>query len=202
MSPDSVRRHQAAYRRLLAVTPPTHRSRHGEQQVVLFGDLLKKGESPIRLWLRALPDLGRVFSENKEVLVNHSARLALGTISVGSIGLAALLGWMAIEESRDIHPLVPVVALALLIQGGFTLLWLAGRLGTQGKFATDVFVVGEVVALLIGAMAASAAVMTIADGDPEYGSMLVGVVAATHALIGLVVMITSGPVAPARSVTD
>lgn len=197
MSPDSVRRHQAVYRRLVAVTPPSHRSRHGEEQVALFGDLLRKGERPSGLWIRALPDLIRVFGHNKEGMLNHSARLALGTMSLAPIFLGLIVAWISIDEYDDVSLLFPMIALALLAQGGFTILWLTGRLARWQTLANDAFVVGEVAALLVGVIAVAGTVATQRASDPEYAPILIGVVIATHALIGLLAMVTSSGETPA-----
>ena len=102
MSPESIHRHQAMYRRLVAVTPEAHRSRHGEEQVVLFGDLLRNGENPLRLWLRAFPDLITVIRQTGALLPDRTARIALGIASLGPIGLGMFLGWISIDEYGDV----------------------------------------------------------------------------------------------------
>ncbi|MGH8873241.1 MAG: hypothetical protein ACRDWS_14865 [Acidimicrobiia bacterium] len=196
MSPASIQRHQALYRRLVAITPPPHRSRFGEEQVALFGDLLESGESPTRLWLRSVPDLFRVFDENREVMVNHAARLALGTLSLAPLILGVIVGWVATDELGDMPYHIYLAAPALLLQGAFTLLWLTGRLSRWQTLATDIFVVGEVAALLFGAATVAGAISSQSPSDPEYAPILLGVVVTVHGLIGLLALFTTGRETP------
>ena len=180
MSPASIRRHQAMYRRLVAVTPEAHRSRHGEEQVVLFGDLLNKGENPLRLWMRALPDLITVIRQTSVRLPDRTTRIALGISSLGPIGLGMFLGWISIDEYGDVPILFPITAMALVLQGVFTLLWLSHALDHWEKNVRAVFVAGEAVALIVGSI--------IAIGSSVLpGTLIAGVVIATQAGLGLVV---------------
>lgn len=190
MTPAAIQRHRALYRRLVAITPPPHRSRFGEEQVALFGDLLESGESPTRLWLRSVRDLFRVFGENREVMVNHAARLALGTVSLAPLILGAIVGWVAIDELGDVPYHTYLAGPALLLQGAFTLLWLTGRLSRWHTLATDGFVVGEVAALLLGAATVAGAISSQSSSDPEYAPILIGVVVAVHGLLGLLAVFT------------
>jgi hypothetical protein len=196
VSPGAIGLHQALYRRVLALTPPQHRTRFGEDQIRLFGDLLVMGESPARLWLRALPDLVRVLVESKETTVNHAARIALGALSLGPLALGVIVAWIAIDEFGDEPRLLPLVALALLLQGGFTLLWLGGRLSRWHRLATDVFIVGEVAAMVAGSAMVADAVASRIPSDPEYAPILIGVVVAAHGLVGLLALFTAQPQTP------
>ena len=180
MSPAAIRRHQAMYRRLVAVTPEVHRSRHGEEQVVLFGDLLSKGEHPLRLWMRAFPDLITVISQTGVRLPDRTTRIALGIASLGPIGLGMFLGWISIDEYGDVPILFPITAVALVLQGLFSLLWLSHALDHWEKSARTIFVAGEAVALIVGSV--------IAIGSSVLpGTMIAGVVIAAQAGLGLVV---------------
>ncbi len=180
MSPESIRRHQAMYRRLVAVTPRAHRSRHGEAQVVLFGDLLGSGESALRLWLRAIPDLITTVRQTGSRLRDHTPRIALGIASFGPIGLGMILGWISIDEYGDVPLLFPLTAVALLMQGVFTLLWLSHTLDQWERPARMAFISGESVALIVGSI--------IAIGSSVFpGTMIAGVVIAAQAGLGLVV---------------
>ena len=180
MSPASIRRHQAMYRHLVAVTPEAHRSRHGEEQVVLFGDLLSKGENPLRLWMRALPDVISVIRQTGVPMPDRPARVALGIASIGPIGLGMLLGWISIDEYGDVPILFPITAMAVVLQGVFTLLWLSHALDHWEKNARTVFVAGEAVALIVGSV--------IAFGSSVLpGTMIAGLVIAAQAGLGLVV---------------
>jgi len=191
VTPESLGKHRLAYRRLIALSPRSHQDRFGEAQVTLFGDLLESGEPPLRLWARALPDLFRVYKENKEETVGHLTRLALGVISIAPLVLAVVVGWVAIDEFGDVPGWLPLVAVALLAQGGFTLLWLSGRLGRWQRLATDGFVVGEGAALLIGVLAVTVTAATENPADPEYGPILVCMVAGILGFIGLLALLAS-----------
>jgi hypothetical protein len=182
MSPESIRRHQAVYRRLVGVTPHAHRSRHGEEQVVLFGDLLSNDESALRLWIRAFPDLITTVRQTSIRNGDRAIRIALGIASLGPIGLGMTLGWVSIDEYGDVPILFPLTAVALVMQGVFTLLWLSHSLDQWKRPAKLVFVAGEAAALLVG--------VTIAIGSGILpGSMISGVAIATQAGLGLAVAV-------------
>lgn len=180
MSPESIRRHQAIYKRLVAVTPRVHRLRHGEEQVALFGDLLTNGENPVRLWMRAFPDLIAVIRQTSARLRDRTARIALGIASFGPIGLGMILGWISIDEYGDVPVLFPITAMALVMQGVFTLLWLSHALDHWKRNARIVFVAGEAAALVAGSIVAFG--LGIVPGP-----MIAGVVIAAQAGLGLVV---------------
>jgi len=180
MSPRTVRRHQAVYRRLVAVTPDVHRSRHGEEQVQLFGDLLNKGESALRLWIQVVPDLITVIRQSAAELGDRTARIALSITSLGPIGLGLVLGWISIDEYGDVPVLFPITAMALITQGVFTLVWLSHSLDQWKRPAKTVFVAGEAAALIVGS--------TIAIGSGILpGSIIAGLVIAVQAGLGLIV---------------
>jgi hypothetical protein len=180
MSPESIRRHQAIYRRLVSVTPREHRLRHGDEQVSLFGDLLRKGENPLRLWIGAFPDLITVIRQTGAPWRDRTARIALGIASLGPIGLGMILGWISIDEYGDVPILFPITAMALVMQGVFTLLWLSHTLDQWERPARRAFVAGEVMALIVGL------IITIGSGILP-GSMIAGLVIAVQAGLGLVV---------------
>ena len=191
MTDRSLRRHLDWYRRLLALTPPVHRGRFGDDQVTLFGDLLESGERPTRLWFRAFFDLFAVFGHYKEAMVNHSARISLAVVSLAPLVAAAMLIWLLIEEFDDVPRWLGLVALALAVQGGYTLLWLGGRLQRWQRWASGLFAAGETTALLAGAVATFGAVTAFEDSDPEYAPLMVTVVVAVHGLVGLLAIFTS-----------
>jgi hypothetical protein len=197
MSDRSMQRHLDWYRRLVALTPPVHRNRFGGDQVTLFGDLLESGEKPRRLWLRAFLDLFAVFAQHKEAMVNHSARISLAVVSLAPLSLAVMLFWLMIEEFGDVPGWLGLIALALILQGGFTLLWLSGRLEQWQGWASGLFAVGETTALVAGAVATFAVMSAIDDSDPEYAPLMVAVVVAIHGLIGLLALFTSQDETPA-----
>ncbi len=179
MTPGAVLRHQSMYRRLVGMTPPEHRSRHAEEQILLFGDLLQMGERPLRLWMRVFPDLISVFAEDWRAARPHLARISLGILSIGPITLGVIVGSISIDEYDDVSILFPLVAIALLIQGGFTLLWLSRRLDRWGSQVGALFLAGEIAALVFGAL-------VILDPTAGQGRVIAGLIVAGHALVGLV----------------
>ena len=182
MSPESIRRHQAIYRRLVALTPRAHRLRHGEEQVALFGDLLTNGENPLRLWMRTFPDLITVIRRTSARSPDRTARIVLGIASLGPIGLGMILGWISIDEYGDVPIMFPITAIALVMQGVFTLLWLSRALDYWERSARTVFVAGETAALLVGSIVALGSSIVPAP-------MIAGVVIAAQAGLGLVVAV-------------
>lgn len=191
MTDRSLRRHLGWYRRLMALTPPAHRERFGDDQVTLFGDLLESGERPTRLWFSAFFDLFAVFGHYKEAMVNHSARISLAVISLAPLLVAVMLIWLMIEEFDDVPRWLGLVALALVVQGGYTLLWLGGRLQRWQRWASGLFAAGETTALVAGAFATFGVVIAFEDSDPEYAPLMVAVVVAIHGLVGLLALFTS-----------
>jgi len=187
----SIRRHLHWYRRLVALTPPMHRNRFGDAQVTLFGDLLQSGEPPSRLWARSILDLFAVFGQNKEAMVNHSARISLAVVSMAPLLLAAMLLWLMIEEFGDVPRWLGLIALGLIIQGGYTLVWLSGRLQRWQRWASGLFAAGETTALVAGVFATFGVVSAFDDSDPEYAPLMIAVVVAVHGLVGLLALFTS-----------
>lgn len=196
MNEASIRRHLAWYRRLVALTPPEHRSRFGNDQVTLFGDLLESGEPPTRLWFRVVPDLFAVIGQYKEAMLNHSARISLAVISVAPLLLAAMLVWLMIQDFDSVPRWLGLIALALVLQGGYTLLWLSGRLQRWQPWASGLFAAAETTALLAGALGTFGVVSTLGDSDPEYAPLMVAVVVAIHGLVGLLALFTSNEETP------
>jgi hypothetical protein len=191
MTERAMRRHLAWYTRFMALTPPGHRERFGDAQVTLFGDLLESGEPPTRLWFRAVFDMFSVFGEYKEAMVNHSARISLAVISLGPLLVAAMLFWLMIVESGDVPGWLGLIALALIVQGGYTLLWLGGRLRRWQRWASGLFAAGETTALAAGVFATFGVMSAFENSDPEYAPLMVAVVVAIHGLIGLLALFTS-----------
>jgi hypothetical protein len=196
MSDRSIQRHLHWYRRLVALTPPIHRSRFGDDQVTLFGDLLESGEVPRRLWFRAVIDLFAVFGQYKEAMVNHSARISLAVISLVPLLLAGMLFWQMIKDFGDVPGWLGLIALALIVQGGYTLLWLSGRLQRWHQWASGLFAAGETTALVAGAVATFGVLSAFDDSDPEYAPLMIAVVVAIHGMVGLLALFTSNEETP------
>jgi hypothetical protein len=202
MTPRSIRRHQATYRRILALTPRHHRAKHGDSQVTLFGDLLASGATPVRLWIGVVPDLVRVLASYREELSCHLTRVALALLGLISTGVGLVIGSIWLDEYDDVSALFPAAAFALLLQGILGLMWVAGRPERWRAMAERVFIVGEWAALALGGIVIALAVLTRSPTNPESLRLLVGSVAAGHAVLGLTTLHLNGRRGFARSVTD
>jgi hypothetical protein len=185
MSQRSVLRHQAVYRRIVALTPQRHRVRHGESQVRLFGDMLLAGEAPLKLWVGVVPDLLRVMGSYRNELSCHLARVGVGVVGLASIGAGVVIGSTWLDEYGDVPALFPAAAAALVLQGSFGVIWLSTRVDRWRSLADRLFLAGEVVAFGIGGVVVAMAITTRSPTNPEALRLLVGSVAAGHATLGL-----------------
>jgi hypothetical protein len=185
MTPRALLRHQAAYRRLVALTPQRHRTRHGDDQVTLFGDLLRAGETPLKLWVGVVPDLLGVLASYREELSRHLTRAVLAVLGVAPIGVGLVIGSIWVEEYGDVPVLFPATAAALVLQGSFGAIWLTRRVDGWRRLADGLFVTGEVAALAVGTMVVVIAVSTRSPTNPETLHLVAGAVAAIHAVLGL-----------------
>jgi hypothetical protein len=161
--------------------------------------MLQSGTPPSKLWYRAFVDLFAVFGQYKEAMVNHSARISLGVVSLAPLGLAAMLFWLLVDEYGDVPLWLGLIALALIIQGGYTLLWLSGRFQKWRAWASGLFAVGETAALVAGAVATFGILSAFDTTDPEYAPLMIAVVVTVHGLIGLLAVFTATeqPASPA-----
>jgi hypothetical protein len=185
MTPGSIRRHQAVYRGIVAVTPQSHRARHGKSQVTLFGDLLATGETPMRLWIRVLPDLLGVFAAHRQEVAYHVIRASLALAGMAPIAIGVVMGSIWLDEYGDVSVLFPATAAGLVLQGGLGLLWLMRRLERWRPISDQLFVVTEMAALAIGGIVLGTAILTRTPANPETLRMMVGTAAMAHAALGL-----------------
>lgn len=88
---------------------------------------------------------------------------------------------------------IPFIALAtgiaLIIQGGYTVLYAGGGLEAWHEMATQLFVSGETASILAGALAAVQGVfynLHPRNGDYEFGPMTLGILMAAQAIVGLI----------------
>ena len=169
------------------MTPPAHRDRHGRDQVQLFGDLLRTGTPPVRLWVAAAGDLVAVSvaTTDRRRIVSHLARIALYPLSALNAAAGIALAGVALLVG-DVPAWVAVPALCVAIQGGSALGWLADRLPARRSVADVAFATGEAIALVAGAVGVVAAILTTAStGDAEYGPATMTTLVLVHAAVGL-----------------
>ncbi len=128
----------------------------------------------------------RCFNNTRGGALVNTARVPLATIN-GAMGLF-LAGLYVVTDNTP--PIVIILALGLIIQGGYTLAHLMGRLEQFQPWSMRALLVGETVALVIGGLAfVASGLRNVAppNGDYEYGPFVVGALIATQALAALVV---------------
>ncbi|MFB3052181.1 MAG: hypothetical protein ACE1Z0_09370 [Acidimicrobiia bacterium] len=138
--------------------------------------LLGAGQVVVRSWFKA-------------ILGGDLMKTVLATLSTinGAMGLF-LIGLYVLTDSHV--PIVMILALGLIIQGGYTLAHLSGRLQRFEPWSVRALLVGETVALVAGGLAfVASGLRNVAppNGDYEYGPFVVGALIATQALVALVV---------------
>ena len=138
--------------------------------------LLGAGQVVVRSWFKA-------------ILGSDLMKTVLATLSTinGAMGLF-LIGLYVLTDSHV--PIVMILALGLIIQGGYTLTHLSGRLRRFEPWSVRALLVGETVALVAGGLAfVASGLRNVAppNGDYEYGPFVVGALIATQALAALVV---------------
>lgn len=138
--------------------------------------LLGAGQVVLRSWF-------------KKILGGDLMKTVLATLSTinGAMGLF-LAGLYVVTDNTP--PIVIILALGLIIQGGYTLAHLMGRLEQFQPWSMRALLVGETVALVIGGLAfVASGLRNVAppNGDYEYGPFVVGALIATQALAALVV---------------
>jgi hypothetical protein len=185
MTPEAIRRHQAAYRTIVALTPLRHRTRFGESQVTLFGDQLATGDRPLRLWFGVVPDLLRVLAGYRSDVSCTLARAGLAIVGTLPVSVGLVIGSTWVDEFGDVGAVFPAAATALVLQGTFGVLWLTRRADGWRPVADRLFLAGEVTALVLAAVVIALAVVTRSPANPESLRLLAGGAAAVHALMGL-----------------
>jgi hypothetical protein len=138
--------------------------------------LLGAGQVVVRSWF-------------KTILGGDLMKTVLATLSTinGAMGLF-LIGLYVLTDNHP--PMVLILALGLIIQGGYTLAHLSGRLQRFEPWSVRALLVGETVALVAGGLAFVASGLRNVgppNGDYEYGPFVVGALIAAQALAALVV---------------
>jgi hypothetical protein len=114
-------------------------------------------------------------------------RTVLATLSAinASMGIALLVVFAAAEDTPVI---VGAFGIGLLIQAGYTLAYVAGRLSRFEPWALRALIAGQTVALLVGGFGFISSALYNIDppgGDPEYGPLTVGALIAFQAAVTL-----------------
>lgn len=172
--------------RVLYVLMPTRSRDWGQGLLAEMEEIDDAGEST-----RWLLGAGQVVVRSwyKAILGGDLMKTVLATLSTinGAMGLF-LAGLYVLTDSHV--PMVMILALGLIIQGGYTLAHLSGRLQRFEPWSLRALLVGETVALVAGGLAfVASGLRNVAppNGDYEYGPFVVGALIAAQALAALVV---------------
>lgn len=120
-------------------------------------------------------------------------RIALFLASV--VNLAAGLGltgvYLRLRTAEDLPILVLVVGLSLFVQGLYTIGYLRGWWTRLGARATQLFVAGQFIAALAGALETVHGVLYNlhpVNGDQEFGPLTAAMLMGTQAVLALILV--------------
>ena len=124
-------------------------------------------------------------------------RLVLFVSSLANAAAGVALGslWFKFRHDDGMPIIVLLVALSLLVQGGYTVGHLTGLWKRWGIPSFTLFVAGESAAALVGGVAILQGVLynlRPTNGDYEFGPLLAATLMSTQATIGLVYAARSG----------
>jgi hypothetical protein len=123
-------------------------------------------------------------------------RAALLVMSLANSAAGIALGSLYFGRHDSGMPLVVLfVALSLLVQGGFTIGYLAGLWRRWQSASAQLFVVGEFAAGLVGSVTALQGIlynMHPTNGDYEFGPLTASLFMAVQAGLGLLCVVRSG----------
>lgn len=113
--------------------------------------------------------------------------------SAAGVGLGSLYFQHQSQEGMPI--LMLIVAVALFVQGAYTLAYLAGLLRRWKGLDTQLFVAGEFAAALIGSIATIQAILYNLhprNGDFEFGPLVAAILMTVQAIAGLLYALRAG----------
>lgn len=124
--------------------------------------------------------------------------LVLASIANCASGLVLLITWAAMWQRVPI--IVLFIGASLLIQGGYTLLYLGGVLDQWGELATGALFAGEGLAGLVGLGGFIQGVIhNIQHADMEMAPVLAGLLMMTQAVIALLYLLANNKLRPIKS---
>jgi hypothetical protein len=113
--------------------------------------------------------------------------------SAAGFGLGSL--YFQFQSNEGMPILVLVVAVALFVQGAYTLAYLAGVLRPLRGLDTQLFLAGEFAAVLIGSIATVQAILYNLhprNGDFEFGPLIAALLMTVQAATGLLYALRAG----------
>lgn len=114
--------------------------------------------------------------------------LTLSSIANCAGGLVLVATWAAMWQRVPI--IVLFIGSALLIQGGYTILFFTGLLDSWGDLAIGAMFAGESLALCVGAFGlVQGIIYNISSADMEMAPVLAGLLMVTQAALALVYLL-------------
>lgn len=123
------------------------------------------------------------------------AALLVMSLANSATGIALASLYFRLRANEGMPLLVLFVALSLLVQGGFTLGYLAGLWRRWQSPSAQLFVIGEFAALLVGSVTTLQGILYNVhptNGDYEFGPLMASAFMTVQAVLGLLYMIRSG----------
>ena len=119
----------------------------------------------------------------------------LASIANCAGGLVLIFTWATMSQRVPI--IVLFIGMSLLIQGGFTVLYLRGDLDAWGNLATGALFAGEGLAACVGAGGLIQGIIhNINNADMEMAPVLAGLLMLVQALLALVYLFLTGRLRP------
>jgi hypothetical protein len=119
----------------------------------------------------------------------------LASIANCAGGLVLIFTWATMSERVPI--IVLFIGMSLLIQGGFTVLYLRGDLDSWGNIATGALFAGEGLAACVGAGGLIQGIIhNVNNADMEMAPVLAGLLMLVQALLALAYLFLTGRLRP------
>lgn len=119
----------------------------------------------------------------------------LASIANCAGGLVLIFTWATMSQRVPI--IVLFIGMSLLIQGGFTILYLRGDLDSWGNIATGALFAGEGLAACVGAGGLIQGIIhNINNADMEMAPVLAGLLMIVQALLALLYLFLTGRLRP------
>ena len=123
--------------------------------------------------------------------------VVLASIANCAGGLVLIATWGMMWQRVPI--IVLFIGMSLLIQGGFTILYLRGDLEVWGDLATGALIAGEGLSFCVGLGGLILGIIhNIQDADMEMAPVLAGLLMVSQASVALLYLLANNRLRPAR----